>query len=510
MSSSTFGSFEIGRRALHVQQKGVQVTGQNIANANTEGYSRQVVHMQALVPPAVAGVETPPGYGVAVSDIVRMKSEFYGGQLMKALTAQSYWESLNKTTSGLEVIFQEPGEMGINAHLSEFFDAWQEVSVNPESFAARISLREQAVSLTMVVEDIYERMDDLKMEVLRETETNVNLINSVTREIAVLNGKITYLSALGKKSNEMLDQRDMLLQELSKLLDIRVIQKTNGSVEVLAGERILLHDDRFLKLEQKINDDTGDLEVFNELGAKLNVNGGELLGLLESYNRVLPKYMDALDELVYHLVEGVNELHRGGFSLNGETDINFFEPWKPKIDGEDGNEEENENGEITKDVFRGISSYFKVEKKILEDINLIAAAGFKDKVGEGIEDEPGGGENGVGDGDFTRPGDGSNALKIAQLRGELIRFGNGDATFHDFFRGSMTDLGVEGRESERLLLTMNEVVIRMREQEETVSSVSLDDEMLNMIQFQHAYNAASRYLSTLDRMLEMLIAELGR
>ena len=108
MSSSTFGTFEIGRRAVHAQQKGVQVTGQNIANANTEGYSRQVVQMRALVPPAVPGVDTPPGYGVAIADISRLRSEFYGDQIMKALTDQHYWDRLGQTIDGIEAIFQEP------------------------------------------------------------------------------------------------------------------------------------------------------------------------------------------------------------------------------------------------------------------------------------------------------------------------------------------------------------------------------------------------------------------
>ena len=144
---STFGSFEIGRRAIHAQQKGTQVTGQNIANANTEGYTRQMVHMKALVPAAAPGVITPPGYGVEVSDISRVKSEFYDDQIRKGLTAQKYWERMKETTEAIESILQEPGESGINATLSEFFDAWQELSVNPENHAVRIGLREQAETL---------------------------------------------------------------------------------------------------------------------------------------------------------------------------------------------------------------------------------------------------------------------------------------------------------------------------------------------------------------------------
>lgn len=483
---STFGSFEIGRRALHAQQKGVQVTGQNIANANTEGYSRQVVQMQALVPPAVPGVSTSPGYGVAVSDITRLKSEFYGEQIMKALTDQHYWERLGQTIDGIEAIFQEPDENGINIYLNEFFDAWQEVSVNPESYAARISLREQAVSLTGLVRDIYERLDEFKYDVEKELDTVISQVNSLAAEIAGLNEKITYLQALGQKSNEMLDERDLRLQELSELVDIRVNQRTNGSVEVLAGGRLLLHDNRSFELKKGF-DESGKAFIENNLGAELSVKGGALRGMLESYNEVFPRYMDGLDDFVSALVEEVNDLHNEGYGLDGEKfgeegeNHYFFEP-NPENPG-------------------SAAKSFAVAQHILDDPGRIAAASsiIEEVEGEGTKIIP-------------LPGDGSNALKIAQLRENLVSFGDekNKATFHDYYRGMIADLGVEGRETNRMLQSFITVADRLKEQQESVSSVSLDDEMLNMVQYQHAYNAAARFLNVFDEMLAILLSELGR
>lgn len=477
--SSTFGSFEIGRRAIHAQQKGAQVTGQNIANANTEGYSRQVVIMKALVPPAAPGVVTPPGYGVAISDISRVKSEFYGDQLMKALTSQSYWDRLGQTLGGVEVIFQEPGETGINVSLNEFFDAWQELSVNPESFAARISLREQANTLTSVVRDIYNRLDELKFDVEKEIEASLKQVNSLAKEIKEFNEQIVYLQALGQKSNEMLDERDLRLQELSELLDIRVLQKGNGSVEVLAGGRILLHDDRYFPLEMEVN--AQEIEIFNASGSMLSIEGGGIAGMLESYNRVFPQYQGKLDELVYNLVEKVNEKHQEGFGLDGENGRDFFQI---KI-------------EVDENDFDRAALHFYVDDDILENLNYIAAAYEADADPLDPDFEPPGRGNGI------------NALRMARLREELV-MEDGNATFHDYFRGMIADLGVEGRETQRMSLSMGTVAERMREQQESVSGVSLDDEMLNLIQYQHAYNAASRYMSVLDQMLGVLINEIGR
>lgn len=461
---STFGSFEIGRRAIHAQQKGVQVTGQNIANANTEGYSRQIALMKALVPPAVPGVKTPPGYGVAVSDITRIKSEFYGDQIMKTSTSLEYWKRLDETLSGIEVIFQEPEEGGINTALNEFFDAWQELSVNPENYAVRLSLREHAGALTGLVRDIYLRLEELKFDVRKELESTVNRVNSLAKEIADLNRKITYLQSMGQKSNELLDQRDLLLEELSKHLDIRVNQKADGSVEVLAGGRILLHDDQTFEL--RVQEEGGLLKVYSEIGAELYLRGGGIAAMLESFNQIFPRYQGALDELVYTLVEEVNALHRNGYGLDGQDGRDFFKPL---------------------DAPEKAALYFYLDDAILENLSFIAASATE----EGV------------------PGDGSMALQIAHLREALLMEG-GSATFSDFFRGAIADLGVQGREAQRLSISMENVLDRLKEQREAVSGVSLDDEMLNLVQFQHAYNAAARYLNVLDQMLGLLLSELGR
>lgn len=471
--SGTFGSFEIGRRAIHAQQKGAQVTGQNIANANTEGYSRQMVQLEAKVPPAVPGVVTPPGYGVGVADITRVKSEFYGNQLMKALNVQNYWESLGESLNGIEVIMQEPSEESINSSLGEFFDAWQELSVNPESHAARLSLREQAVSLSSVVRDIYSRLDEFRYDVQNELQANIKDINAISREITEMNEKIVYLEGMGKKSNELLDERDLRLQELSELVDVRVLQRDNGSVEVIAGGRTLLHDDRHFELGL----DMDEMKISNSLGAELQLQGGKLKGLQEAYNETFPRYQGALDELVYGLVNAVNEQHNEGSGLDGSSG-DFFEELPAPPDEEPAH-------------YRAATNFY-VHENILEDLDAIAAA-----------QEPG------NEGEEPAPGDGSNALAIAELRAGMT-MADGSATFHDFLRGVIADLGVDGREAQRMSDSMGSVADNMREQQEAISSVSLDDEMLNMVQYQHAYSAAGRFLNTLDQMLGTLIAELGR
>lgn len=280
--SSTFGSIEIGRRAIHVMQKGAQVTGQNISNANTEGYSRQVMNLKALVPPAVAGVETPPGYGVDISAINRLRSLFYDNQIRQSLTARNYWSQLGETLTTLEVIFLEPGDTGINTYLGEFFEAWQEVSGNPESYAARVNLVEQAETLTGVIRGMYNRMEDLNRDLEKEINDSIAEINILAEQIADLNERIVFFRALGKNSNELLDERDLRLEELSRLIDVQVWEKPSGAVEVMAGGRVLLHDDLSFPLERviKLNEETleRELSIQNNFGSRLSIQGGEASG----------------------------------------------------------------------------------------------------------------------------------------------------------------------------------------------------------------------------------------
>ncbi len=722
MSSSTFGSFEIGRRAIHVQQHGAHVTGQNIANANTEGYSRQIQHMKALIPAAVAGVQTPPGYGVEISDIERIRSEFYDNQIMSAINNRSYWGQMYQTLGSIETIFLEPSDLGINTALSDFFDAWQELSVNPENHAVRISLREQAQTLISVVNGVYERLDELKFDLAKEISGTVDDINSLAREIAELNKNIMFMQAIGKKSNELFDERDKRLQELSELVNIRVIPKDNGGVEVLAGGRILVQDVRYFELYTQVimNEDKWQDEffIYNEMDSLLNLTGGKLKGLLQSYNNELFQYQRAVDELVYTLVLEVNALHREGHGLAGSSGVNFFEPWETLMPGEiaidrltlalgdarDGNITglymgawpdynkllnghytlatgvSGEDAEATPAATYSLNGGSLVEDAIVDgenDINSsilyeVTKVGddhiyvnyylyHTDKAGntsynEGVKklytgaeaydagknmltytatDEQGNDleivldlklydlgnfsegdkfvinvaaksentdhslalayEDGaihklvLSEGNFdgktnelkffqldthsgeyrdvtfhvtvneleaeteaasfsvgryepenvndyihravkkfrlskevladlaniaaadnkNAVGDGANALSIARLRDTKL-MENNEATFQDFFRGKIAELGVAGREAERMTVAMDTVEARMREHQQSVSGVSLDDEMLNLIQFQHSYNAAAKFLSTLDQMLEMLINNVGR
>jgi len=462
-----FGSFEIGRKALRAQHKGMEVSGQNVANANTPGYSRQRTNLVSVESPIVANADMAPGDGVRVSHVERMYNEFYQAQVVNSGSYKAYWDMRRETSISAESIFMEPDDYGINKSLGEFFDTWQELSSSPEEAAVRSGLRENAVSLTASVEDVYERLEDMRLDKLDELDMRVGEANRVIDEIGELNDKLRFVDALDKDSNEMLDKLDLAIEELSELIDIQVYRKSSGAVDIFAGGQLIVQEDRAFHMELETAGEEG-VEVVNHRGKALNLTAGRITGLTDAVNKDLPHIQEELDKVVEALVEEVNGLHREGFGLDKqEGGIDFFET-------------------IPEDATSAALN-FRVSQDILDDSSKIAASA-----------EPG------------EPGNGEIALKIGQLRDYREEGRLDSVSIEEYYRGLITSMGVEAQESERMAEAFGRTKDEFEELKSSASGVNMDEEMLKMTEYQHAWNAAARYLSTVDEMLTSLFTELGR
>jgi flagellar hook-associated protein 1 FlgK len=466
---ASFFSLYIGYSGLKAQMAATEVAGQNIANANTPGYTRQHVSMEAVVPHIAPGARFSPGQGVRITGVERIKSDYYTEQLINASGGYAYWETRQSALEGIEVNFLEPSDSGLSSYLNEFWDSWQELSANPESEAVRMGLLERSVSLTRGVQNSYRRLQDLQYDLYSELETKVEQVNKIAEEIATINEQLVFLKAMGEKSNELLDQLDRRISELSHLADIRVRTKDSGAVEVFISGRLLVQDNRTFAISIS-GDADGNPQIVNEHGSVYNLKSGSLSALLEAHNKTIPYYQRALDVLVSGLVEEINAVHQAGADLEGNGGIEFFQDLTEK---------------------HPPSLYFEVNPQFFattEGYKLIAATA------------PGAGGEAV-------PGDGANAGKIHALRDQAII--DGGFTPEEFYRSVIGRLGVEGQESERMFRTYDAVISQLELRQEAIFGVSLDEEMLNMVRFQHAYNAAAKFMSTADQMLDLLIKELG-
>lgn len=466
--STIFGSFEIGRKALRAQHKGMEVSGQNVANANTPGYSRQRADMAAVPPIITASGVMAPGNGVLVTDIARIRSDFYHAQIVSTSSHQSYWEMRRETFHGVEAIFMEPEEYGINKYLGDFFDRWQELSTSPEETAVRNGLVESAVSLAYSIEDVYLRLEDLRMNLSEELHMRVEEANRIAHNISEMNDKIRFVGTMQQKSNELLDQLDLAVEELAGLIDIRFQYKSNGTVEIFTGGSIFVQEDRVFEIRVDAGGVDRGLEVMSHRGFALNLDAGRIKGLLDAVNLDIPGLQDKLNRIAATITEEVNGLHLAGYGINHESGAAFFDT------------------SVNPDLPAALN--FKVNQAVIDDPSLVAASS---SAGE--------------------PGNGENALAIARLRdsrGGAERLNS--ASIIEYYRGVVTSMGVQAQESGRMMDAFGRTEAQLVELHQSVSGVNLDEEMLNMIQFQHAWHAAARYLNYVDQMLTMLFTELGR
>ena len=463
-----FSHIEIGRSALRSQQKGMEVSGQNVANANTEGYTRQRADMSSRMPGVAPNVDFAPGQGVEVSEVKRVRSEFYHEQMMKTGSQRSYWETRQEAFSGAEAIFKEPDDMGLGEYMGEFFDLWNELSSNPESEEIRASLRETTKTFTSAVQDSYSRLEDLKVDLQEEADIKMEQFNSTLDDLAQINEELQLIDNLGDRSNELLDKRDQTLEELSEMMDISVHEREGGVVDVFAsGEMAVQGDHAFhFDVNEPLVDEEGELKFYNYRGEEVTPRQGTLRGLQEATNEILPNLQDEINDIAYTLSEEINKLHKDGYGLNGEAGNPFFAEMDPEDD-------------------IALAHQFEINPDIAEDTDLIAAS--------------------TTEGD---PGNGDNALNIQRVRDEDIM--NGQATVEDHFRGVISSLGVEAQESQRMKDSLEDTENELQRQHDSIADVDIDEEMTKMIEFQHAWSAASRFLSYIDGMMETLFVELGR
>lgn len=306
----------IGLSGLLAAQRALQTIGHNIANANTPGYSRQVVSLVASAPDA--SPVGPIGAGVTIAQIQRIKDDLLDSQINNSTSLFGSAEVQNDILRNLEAIFNELSDTSLNSRLEDFFGSIQQLSVDPELTSTRFQLLQDSLNLVNNgFNSLDEQFTNLKVDVSKRIETKVSELNSITSEIALLNKRIDEIEASGANANanDMLDRRDYLLTKLSRLANTRIItNSTNSSVDVLLGGRMVVIGHRSEALVTSV---VGE-GVTKIQGLTTNsLTGGELKGLLVIQNTTIPKYMQDLDTLAASLIKEINNIHSEGVGLSG-------------------------------------------------------------------------------------------------------------------------------------------------------------------------------------------------
>lgn len=455
---------------MRAHQMALDITGHNIANADTPGYSRQVANLTATAPYTLPSLQRTTtagqmGTGVEVARIQRMRDEFIDVQIRHESSAQGRWKARQSTLEQLEVILNEPSEEGIAAYLHKFWSALQELADRPDDPAIRQVLYETAVSFTDLIRQTHSQLKTLQRDLDQQAQIIGERINSLAQQIAAVNEEIGKVISVGDDPNDLLDKREVLVRELAGLTNIEVqTDHMNRYIITISGS-LLVSGDRANSLAFVENPDHNGLVdvVWAETGTVVDLRDGELKGLLEMRDLEVAYYLDALNAFASTLITEFNAVHRSGYGLSGSTGLNFFS----------GND----------------ASDIRIDPAITIDLNNIAAS--------------------VDLGGVGAPGNGENALALGGVIKTAFLMNNGTATLSDFYESIIVKLGVDAEKANTMLENKKALLHHLQKRQESVAGVSLDEEMVNMIKFQNSYNAASRLITAIDEMLETLITRTG-
>ncbi|MBB4823622.1 flagellar hook-associated protein 1 FlgK [Sporosarcina luteola] len=505
---STFMGLETNKRGLYTQQSALYTTGHNISNANTLGYSRQRVNMQATAgfPGVGLNAGTMPGFlgtGVEAGSIQRIRDTFVDQQYRQESNKLGYWESRSKAIEQMEDVLAEPSEYGLQKSLSEFWASLQTLASSPENGGARAVAVERGVAVAESFNYMHKSLTEIQDNLGKELGVSTKDINSIMQQIADLNRQISNVEPNGYMPNDLYDARDLLLDKLSTYVPIEVsYEKSGGRALAIAegsvtvsiktnGESITVVKGKDYA-EMSIKDAVaGDPQSSDKMtGFTFTANGeanggdfdisdmqksGELKSLVDSFGYndgtgvkgLYPDMIDKLNKMAQEFAHAFNEQHKAGKDLEGNTGETFFEP-------ED------------KDAISAAT--ISVNQAIQDNPNKLAAANQEHT---GIE-----------------AGNGKNAKALADVQFKKISALD-NSTVQSYYSGVIGELGVEGQQSNNMTFNATTLLGAVSNRRDSISSVSLDEEMTNMIQFQQAYNASARMITVIDETLDKIINGMG-
>jgi flagellar hook-associated protein 1 FlgK len=332
---SSFFGLEIARRALEVSQLNLQVIAHNVANADTPGYSRQRAELAATPPFAYPSFQRPAtvqqlGSGVEVTEVKSIRDEFLDAVIRAQTSAQGRNTAANDALSQIESTFNEVSDTGLSTAIDRFFAAWQDLSNNPELASARASLREEGYTLVRTVNALYSSLKQLQDDQNEQLQLKVIEANDLAHRIAGLNVQISNVKALGDSPNDLLDQRDLLVEQLAGLVPASLSEDSAGIQSVLINGLRFVEEDRVNELRLVQGQDNPMFSTIT-IGQRLvpDLGGmGEIGGLMEIRDKTIPFFQDRLDNLTSALINRVNVIHLSGFGLDGVKGRSFFTDYR--------------------------------------------------------------------------------------------------------------------------------------------------------------------------------------
>lgn len=461
-----YGLFSVAQTALMTQQKAIDITSNNIANVNTPGYSRQRLNIEQNEPIRYDGGQMSTGVR-ANRKIQRIYDRFVNAQINGENKELGRWQAQKEMLEKAELMFDDASGYGLSSAMTQFWASWQDLTNNPSGRVERVTLLAESQNLTDTFNKLYQDLTELRKDADKSIVGTVEQINPLTQQIAELNLKIADAESNGHNANDFRDKRDLLTKELSNLINIQNFEDGDGFMHIYTADGKTLVD-RGFSWELTASVDPMDTDPVlsgyshvywmnsqqTPVDITSDISGGKLKGWIEARDTIIPDYQSRLDDLANGIITQVNDQHNLGFSLTGDPGLDFF----------------SGAGAAT----------MAVNTDIEADVNLIAASGTLAGV----------------------PGDETNAMAIANLQHSLSMSGS---TFDDFYNSIVTDVGSNVAQATTFHGHQETMLSTLENYREEVSGVSLDEEMVHLVQFQAAYQAASKIINTVNDMLDSLM-----
>lgn len=455
--SGLLGSLHSARTGMTVSQASIQTTSHNINNMNTPGYSRQRVEQSAKSAYSNPGFNSSMGAGqlgtgAEATDIIRIRNTFYDFQYRSE--SHNYGEIGIKYEhyTTMETIFNEPSDSAISASLSNFFSSWQELSKNPSDTGAKDIVIQNSKYLANNISKIKEKLINLSEQAKKKLGDDIEEINGMFKELKSLNKNIKIVEGSEKTPNDLLDQRDRIIDDLSFKMDINnediraALETGDASLEYNAGEISLTYKD--------IDGNKKTVVLADKTDKKMS---GELQGSIYMIDKIA-EYQKSIDELAEGIAKGANNV------INGR-DVN-----------------DNTKLVTDKDLFvfdKGGNPILKVNKDFSDDPKNLTITS-------------------------------ETAQEMYRLKGKKFEIAGETTTIDKFYNSIVQKLGNETQEVIRNEKNQGKILKDINNSRLNLSGVSLDEEMVNLIQFQHAYNASAKVISTIDSLLDVVVNGLKR
>lgn len=515
---STFHTLEVGKRGILAHQTALATTGHNITNANAPGYSRQVAKMTAARPIEFPGMtkSTNPnqlGMGVEVTSIKRIRDFLLDIEYRNQNSDLATWNVKQEALSNIEGIFNEPSDNSIATSISEFWNAWQQLSKNPSSsdLSSRTVVQQKAIALTETFNHISSQLNTLSSNLTQRIDVKISEANNAIQQISDLTIMINRVEGLGDNANDLRDQRDLLVDQLSSFGNVQVTE-TDDNYQLMFGDVLVVNGTQ--------------APVQFTLANAASLTKGEIAGYIESRDVFVQGYINQMNVMANTLATGEIEvtLPAGSILPDGVTIPGAqMDPANPRkllqdtkytVEGLNGLHKLGytlqEPATVGKDFFVSsdggaiTAANIRVNPEIQASLANIAASMRTEQVTvNGVVTEK------------VLQGNGDLALLIASLAEGKFDYSaqNGaitnEGTFGGYLQSVIAQLGTDSDDAYRMVQNGTLLSDHADSMRQAVSSVSLDEEMADMIKFQHAYSASSRVITTIDEMLDKLINGTG-